>query len=310
MRERRRRVAGDRRAAIFTSRLSNRGNFMTTTDDQHRLAAARAYWTGQMELAFDFMEMMRFYPLKESGEAMVSIPDALDGLKVEYSSSPTDNRYPQIYFIRIGLRQSLRRVAQEMNDRGWILKIEDGYRSPAMQRAKSQAPGIFDAILRKVMWELDGTVPTTEFMLRRLSVLVATRCRVGTHVSGSAIDISVIDQTTGTEIGRGGSYLEISERTPFDSPFVTPEERRHRNEIAAVFRRHSWFAYPFEFWHFSGGDSYAEYLAGSGSAARYGPIVFENGTTVAMSAAESDALLEPLEIYRSRIATALARIKT
>ena len=283
---------------------------MTANIDQQRIEAARAYWTRQMELAFDFMERMRFYPLQECGEGMVSIHEALEGLKVEFSSSPTDARYPQVYFIRVGLRQSLQRVARELNERGWILKIEDGYRSPAMQRAKSQAPGIFDAILRKVIWELGGTVPTTEFMLRRLSVLVATRCRVGTHVSGSAIDISVIDRMTGSEIGRGGSYLEISERTPFDSPFVEPEERSHRNEIADVFRRHSWFAYPFEFWHFSSGDSYAEYLSGSGAAARYGPIIFENGTTLAMSAAESDALLQPHEIYRSRIASALARIKS
>jgi zinc D-Ala-D-Ala dipeptidase len=146
-------------------------------------------------------------------------------------------------------------------------------------------------------------------MLRRMSALVATRCRTGTHISGSAIDISVIDQNTGGEIDRGGSYLEISERTPMESPFVTKEEHVHRNEIAAIFRRHCWFAYPYEFWHFSCGDPYAEYLSGSGKPARYGPIVFENGATHPIGGAESDALLEPLEFYQHQIAAALARIK-
>ena len=283
---------------------------MTNTNYPNGDEAARAYWASQMEMGFDFMEKMRIYPLNECAEGMASIREAVAGLKVEFSRSLfLNDRYPRIFYIRSGLCGSLRRVAQEMNERGWILKVEDGYRTPAMQRAASHSHSLFDAILRKVIWELGGTTPTAEFLHRRMTALIAMRCRVGTHISGSAMDISVIDQNTGGEIGCGGPYPEISERTPWDSPFVTKEERAHRNEIAAIFLRHRWFAYPYEFWHFSSGDSYAEFLSGSGKPARYGPIIFENGATHPIGAVESDALLEPVEFYRSQISAALARIK-
>jgi hypothetical protein len=178
-----------------------------------------------------------------------------------------------------------------------------------MQRSLTHSPKIFDSILRTVMWELGGATPTPEFMLRRVSVLVATRCKVGTHISGSAIDISVIDQNTGRELPRGGPYIEISERTPMDSPFVTAEEAANRKAITALFLRHGWYAYPFEFWHYSSGDSYAEDIAGSGKPARYGPVTFENGAMKPVGPAEADALLEPTEFYQRQIAAALGRLK-
>jgi zinc D-Ala-D-Ala dipeptidase len=268
----------------------------------------RPYWTSQMELAITFMERMRRYPVQECGEPMVPIREATAGLRVEFSDRPFNEQFSRIYSIRSGLGESLRRVAKEMNERGWILKIEDGYRSPAMQRSLTHSHKIFDSILRIVMWELEGKAPSPDFMLRRTSAIVATRPKVGTHISGSAIDISVLDGKTRAEIGRGGPYIEVSEKTPMDSPFVTAEEQRNRKEITAIFARHGWAAYPFEFWHYSGGDCYAEDLFGTGKPARYGPMVWEGGAIRPLGAEESDALLEPVEFYRGQIAAALGRL--
>ena len=191
-----------------------------------------------------------------------------------------------------------------------ILKFEDGYRSPEMQRSLTHSHAIFDALLRIVMWELDGKTPSPDFMLRRTSAIVATRPKVGTHISGSAIDISVLDQATGAEIARGGPYIEVSERTPMDSPFVTEEEQRNRKEITAIFARQRVGGPSYEFWHYSGGDCYAEDLFGTGNAGRHGPVVLEGGTVRPLGAAESDALLEPVEFYRGQIEAALGRLKS
>lgn len=90
------------------------------------------------------------------------------------------------------------------------------------------------------MWELGGRVPDPAFLLRRVSALIVTRWRIGTHVSGSAIDVSVFDRTTGSEILRGGKYIEISARTPMDSPFITEDERNNRQRITEIFRAHGW----------------------------------------------------------------------
>ena len=272
--------------------------------------AARAYWTAQMELAYAFMETMRRYPIVENGEGMVALREVLDGLEVVYSTTALGDQLPRVFYVRRGLAASVRKIAETMLARGWILKIEDGYRSPAMQRALSHSSRIFDSILRRVRWELNGRDPDPAMMLRRFSALVATRCRVGTHISGSAIDIAALERATGVEIPRGGPYIEVSERTPLGSPFITEAERRNRAAITEIFQRHGWYAYPYEFWHYSSGDCYAEWLAQSGRSARYGPVVFDpaTGRCEPVGESESDALLEPIEFYRAQIAAAQARL--
>ncbi len=265
--------------------------------------ARRNYWAEQMDEAFAFMETMRHYPLEESGEPFVSLHEATEGIEVVFSETLLNRCFPRIFSIRAGLIQSFRHAARAMNERGWVLKVEDAYRSPEMQRAQSHDPRIFDLILQKTVWELNGAVPSPDFLLRRFTALVATRCRIGTHISGSAIDLSVLDRSTGKEMDRGGAYLEISERTPMASPFLNEEQRRNREAVSALMRQFGWIAYPYEFWHFSSGDSYAEHLTHSRRVARYGPVRHEGTTVVPIPEPESDALLEPLAFYRDKIAS-------
>ena len=105
------------------------------------------------------------------------------------------------------MRESLVRdvvtIGREMNERGWILKIEDCFRTLDMQRQLVRKPSVFDTVLKKTMWELGGVVPTAEMMFRRAIVLTANMPKIGAHMSGSAIDISVVHRDNGTEVWRG-----------------------------------------------------------------------------------------------------------
>jgi D-alanyl-D-alanine dipeptidase len=269
---------------------------------------ARAFWTLRMDQAFNFMEKMRTYPLEECGEEMISLGEVTKGLEILFSTNLLNNQFPRVYFIRSGLADSFRKIATEMNDRGWILKVEDGYRSPEMQRAQSHNPKHFDTILQKVIWELGGKIPPPDMMLRRMSAMIATRCRIGTHVSGTAVDISVFDKSTGKEVDRGGSYIEFSVRTPMNSPFITPEQHANRQQITDIFARHGWITYPFEFWHYSSGDSYAQFLTNSGKPSRYGPVRFDGKKIEIISGPDCDDLLEPVEFYEKQIHAALNRL--
>ena len=76
-----------------------------------------------------------------------------------------------------------------MNERGWVLKIEEGYRSREMQNKLVRKAGVFDAILNKCIWENRGRIPTSEEVFQRAIVLVANIPKIGTHMSGSAVDI-------------------------------------------------------------------------------------------------------------------------
>jgi zinc D-Ala-D-Ala dipeptidase len=265
-----------------------------------------------------FVVAMRKYPIVECGEGMASLREAAgevvrSGVKVEFSTTLQAGKNPRVFFVREGLIGNFKRVAKAIHERGWFLKVEDGYRTPSMQRDLSHSPKHFDAILKKVMWELRGNVPTAEFMFRRFSMLIATRCRVGTHVSGSAIDVSIFERETGKEIDRGGICPEMSERTPMGSPFVTAKQRENRDVARKIFESCGWSAYPYEFWHYSSGDCFSQYLTGSGKPARYGAMVFDVGgdkSVKPLSEEEADRPLEPLEFYQSQIEAALSRLGT
>lgn len=234
----------------------------------------REFWIQQMESANGFLAKALDYPVEECGETLESLPDAAKaaGVKVEFSSSKLTGNYDRVFRLRKGLIPSFIIIAREMNGRGWVLKVEDGYRSRDMQKALFLKPAVFDQILEKVLWELNGEMPSPEFLFRRITALSATRPKIGTHMSGSAIDISVLRRDNRTEIDRGGPYLDMSERTPMISPFIPAEARQNREEITRLMEKHGFMAYPYEFWHYNKGDVYAEILTNSGRPGRYGAV--------------------------------------
>lgn len=239
--------------------------------------ARRAYWAAQMEDAYRFMTEVLEWPVVESGDGVVSIQEAARdaGVQMEFSDKCHAGGLPRLYVMRERLVPSLVAAAREMNERGWVMRVEDGYRTSRMQKLLGLQPETFEVVLRQVLWECRGRRPTAELMLRRLSALVATRPKVATHMSASAVDISVMDRRSGAEVARGGPYLEMSVRTPMASPFVPAEARENRRAITELMRRHGFAAYPWEFWHYSGGDAFYESLNATGDPARYGPVEVE-----------------------------------
>ncbi len=236
--------------------------------------ARRAYWTAKMEEAFEFMGHIRLYPVEECGEPMVTMADAAAdaGVEVIFSELPHVQGLPRHYLLRAGLMNDFIHCARAMNECGWIMRVEDAFRTMKIQKFLARAPHTFDVVLERLLWECDGAQPNVEFVIRRVGALVASAPKVGTHMSGSAIDISVLDRLSGREIDRGCPYLELSELTPMDSPFISDEARANRAAITALMGRHGFVTYPWEFWHYSKGDAYDHYLNQSGHTARYGAV--------------------------------------
>ena len=250
------------------------------TDEKGR----RQYWTEQTEAAYEFMfEKILPYPVAECGERFVSLVDAARsaGLEVLFSSRKHVRGLDRLYYLRQGQIAGFLGAAREMNERGWVMRVEDGYRTREMQKYLGRTPEVFDAMLKCVIWELAGEVPTPEFMFRRCSAMIATVPKFGTHMSGSAIDISVFSRDDPSlEIDRGGPYIEISALTPMDSPFVSAQARENRGAITRIMRRHGFIAYPYEFWHYSSGDAYDQFLCRTGQPAIYGAVNWDTKTGV------------------------------
>lgn len=224
----------------------------TTTDD----AARRAYWAEQMQQGYDVIQKVLAFEVRECGEGFASLRDAAQGTGVEmlFSESKIAGELDRVFFMRESLVEKVMLVGRAMNDRGWVLKIEDAYRSLDMQGQLVRKPELFDAILKKCIWENGGQIPPDELVFRRAIVLIANIPKIGTHMSGSAIDVSVFRRDDGQEIWRGNDYLEMSERTPMRSPFVEADSMKNRLEITEMLEAHGFIHFPFEFWHYNQGD--------------------------------------------------------
>jgi zinc D-Ala-D-Ala dipeptidase len=279
----------------------------TKTDEAIRIA----YWRSAMDQGRRFMDRLLEYPVRDCGEPLAPIRDAAAsaGVELEFSTTPILGDIPRIYEVRSGLIEPLMAVGREMNDRGWVLKIEDGFRTRDVQRTVAHQPKIFDVILERVMWEVGGGEPDVDLVLRRFSTLCANAPKVAGHMSGCAIDISVLERDTRAEVDRGGPYLEMSELTPMASPFTPPEALQNRALITAIMEKHGFVAYPYEFWHYSQGDVFAEFLRCTGQPGRYAAVNRDARTNTIEPIPDLMAPLNAPEDIRAEIVRAHARLR-
>jgi len=262
-----------------------------------------------MELGSKMVEKLLAFPVEECGEAFAAIEPAAEaaGVEMMFSDSKIGGDLDRVYFMRKSLVDDVVAIGREMNERSWILKIEDAFRSLQMQSTLVRKPSVFDSVLRKCIWEKDGEIPSVEFVFRRALIMVANIPKIGTHMSGSAIDISVFRED-GSEVCRGGPYLEVSEKTPMRSPFVTEEELNNRLEITALLESHGFMHFPFEFWHFNKGDAGDHILNGISSPCRFGAVNWDRETNEVVPVADPLSPLNPLAQIELEIEAAMARL--
>jgi len=278
---------------------------MTTPDD----SARRAYWAEQMQLGYDLIQVVLPFEVQECGEGFASIPDTAEvaGVEMLFSDSKIAGDLERVFFMREGLVHDLIAIGGAMNDRGWILKIEDGYRSMEMQSQLVRKPDVFDAILRKCIWENGGQLPPVEMVFRRAIVLIANIPKIGTHMSGSAIDISVYRRDDASEVWRGNAYLEMSERTPMRSPFIEAGDLQNRLEITSLMEARGFIHFPYEFWHFNQGDAMGHILGKQAAPARYGPVHWDPQTNQVTPYDDPLSPLNPLDVIAQEIDAAISR---
>ena len=100
---------------------------MTTLSNND--AARRAYWTEQMELGYAMVEKLIAFPVNECGEGFASLADAAAAANVEmqFSTSKIAGDLDRVFYMRESLVRDVVAIGRDMNERGWILKIEDGF---------------------------------------------------------------------------------------------------------------------------------------------------------------------------------------
>ncbi len=281
---------------------------ITTGTEEDR--ARREYWAEQMQAGYDLIQVILAYDnVVECGEGFASLVDAAEEAKVEmlFSDTKIAGDLERVFFMRESLVNEVVTIAREMNERGWILKIEDGFRSKQMQSQLVRKPEVFDSILQKCIWETGGELPSTEMFFQRAIVMIANIPKIGTHMSGSAIDVSVFNRDDGSEVSRGYPYLEVSEHTPMRSPFIDKAALSNRLEIMGMIEAHGFVHFPYEFWHFNRDDAMGQILTGNSGPAKYGPVHWDPDSNSVKPYQDPLSPLNPLDQIEKEIAAALER---
>jgi D-alanyl-D-alanine dipeptidase len=263
----------------------------------------RAYWTDRMEAAYAFMQRLLEYPVRECGEPLRCLrrQAAEVGVDMVFPADRKLGLFDRLFLVRSSLIDGLLAVGEGLLQRGFVLRVEDGYRPPERQARGATSDYALRHVLAKVRWELCGRMPSAELVFRRLSVWTATTPKFANHTAGCAVDVMLLRRGDRTPIDLGAPYPELSHLTPMDSPFVPDPARRHRELLCGVFAEQGFIPYPFEFWHFSRGDADCEMMTGAGAPARFGPVHWSDKSGQVTPVADPTRPFVTIEDIRDRL---------
>jgi zinc D-Ala-D-Ala dipeptidase len=166
--------------------------------------------------------------------------------------------------VRVSVARRLA-LARDALTRGVGLRVVDGYRTAAAQRA----------IISSYAAQLGLSHPAAGAAeLERLISRFVAPLAVAPHVAGAAADLTLVD-SAGHELDLGTPVDATPEQSEgacyFDAPRVGKQARANRELLARVLRGAGLVNYPTEWWHWSYGDRYWALVTGA-PAAPYGPV--------------------------------------
>jgi len=142
--------------------------------------------------------------------------------------------------------RALKEVSGEMNVKGYRLKIFDAYR-PACAVRHFVLWGIEDLDLRMKPFFYPDLEKQTLFR----DGYIASR---SSHSRGSAVDLTLLDMTTGKEVDMGSPFDLFSEKSHPDYTGITDEQYQNRVLLRESMLRNGFAPIDCEWWHFSLAD--------------------------------------------------------
>ena len=138
--------------------------------------------------------------------------------------------------------RALKAVSGEMNVQGYRLKIVDAYR-PARSVKHFVLRGVDDLDLRMKPF----FYPELEKQELFRQGYIASR---SSHSRGSAVDLTLLDMSTGREVDMGSPFDLFSELSHPDSRNVTDEQYENRMFLRNAMIRNGFDSIDCEWWHF------------------------------------------------------------
>jgi zinc D-Ala-D-Ala dipeptidase len=166
----------------------------------------------------------------DTGKSMVSLTKYLQPLICDWRYATKDNFTGQILytnpeaFLRLPAAKALRAVQEELKQQNLSLKIYDAYRPYQVT---------------KKMWEIVSDERYT-----------ANPAKGSGHNRGAAVDVSLVDLSTGQELRMPTGYDDFSEKAHHDYMKLDPVQLRNRKLLRDVMEKHGFVALETEWWHY------------------------------------------------------------
>ena len=141
-------------------------------------------------------------------------------------------------FLQRPAAEALVRINQSLRKEGYGLVVFDGYRPWSVT---------------KVFWDV---TPTDR------KIFVADPSKGSRHNRGCAVDLSLFDLKTGTQVKMPSEYDEMTERAHINYECATAEARRLRELLRAAMAAEGFAVYEPEWWHYDYKD-WKEYGIGN-----------------------------------------------
>lgn len=139
--------------------------------------------------------------------------------------------------------RALKAVSNEMNVKGYRLKIFDAYR-PATAVKHFVLWGIEDLDQRMKPFFYSDLEKQALFELG----YIASK---SSHSRGSTVDLTLLDMATGKEIDMGSPFDYFSEVSHPDYKGVTKEQYENRMMLQSIMVKHGFEPIDCEWWHFT-----------------------------------------------------------
>ena len=139
--------------------------------------------------------------------------------------------------------EALKQVQQDLQARGYCLKIFDGYRPQ-------------QAVDHFVAWAKDpnATAMKQEFYpnVKKENLFeedyIAARSG---HTRGSTVDLTLIDYSTNEELDMGSPYDFFGEISHHDAPDISPQQEKNRMILKDAMEKYGFRPLSTEWWHYT-----------------------------------------------------------
>ena len=175
------------------------------------------------------------------------IPDVI--LEIRYYSTfnfigERINGYEEpVAIITKEAADALKKVSDELKNKGYRLKIFDAYRpQTAVVHFMNWAKDVGDTRMKRYFYpQLDKDCLFAQGYIAERS----------THSRGSAVDLTLFDMNTEREVDMGGTYDFFGPLSHPDYRYISDEQFLNREFLRTAMLKHGFNPLPEEWWHFT-----------------------------------------------------------